>query len=164
MVPFEAEALEAGESELWAEVYYTDAFGQEHVYVTPRVPVTVAYPESISDLSPDRYFYPNGNGQDETAQVSYDLSTAGSVSVAIRDSAGRVVATSVQEQAEQAGGNSFNWDGALAGGAPAPEGVYTYTITVQGIDGPAATATGRIGLRATRHLHRNPHRRRRRRE
>ena len=52
--------------EMITYVTWTDPFGQEHFYAAPVVPVTVAYPEQISSLS-NRYFNPNGSGQEETA-------------------------------------------------------------------------------------------------
>ncbi len=142
----EAEELRAGENEIYAYVEYTDAFGETHLYSTPPVPVTVAYPEQISDVSPDRYFSPNGDGQEDTADVGYSLTTPASVTVVIKNASGQLVKT-VLSEAEQGPYNSgFLWDGTDEASEPAPEGVYTYTITAVGSYGAPAVASGRIGI------------------
>jgi PKD repeat protein/flagellar hook assembly protein FlgD len=142
----EVDEMDVGENGVYAFVYYTDPFGQTHTVVTPSVPVTVAYPEEISGLSPDSYFYPNGSGQDEVAYVGYDLLTPAKVSVVIRNGSGQVV-RNVLSEAEQGPYNTgFSWDGTDNESKPAPEGVYTYTVTAVGSDGPAAVASGRIGI------------------
>jgi PKD repeat protein/flagellar hook assembly protein FlgD len=142
----EAENLYAGENGIEAYVYFTDAFGQQHSYRTPSVPVTVAYPEQISGVSPDRYFSPNGDGQEDTASVSYSLLTSGKVSAVVKNGSGQPVKTVLSEAEQGPNGGSFSWDGTNESGQPAPEGVYTYTITAAGASGVPATATGRIGV------------------
>ena len=72
-VTAEVENLSSGANEILSYASFVDPFGQEHSYSAPVVPVTIAYPEQISNVTPDRYFYPNGSGQEETAYVSYGL-------------------------------------------------------------------------------------------
>jgi len=146
VVSSEVETLTSGANEILTYVDFTDPFGQEHSYSAPTLPVTVAYPEKISELSPDRYFYPNGSGQEETASVDYSLSTAAKVTVVLRNSSKKAVKTLLKEVEQGPGGGDFTWDGTEEGGKAVPAGVYTYTITAEGADGPPATATGRIGL------------------
>jgi flagellar hook assembly protein FlgD/PKD repeat protein len=145
-VESEVGGLSSGSNEIITYVTSTDPFGQEHFYAAPVVPVTVAYPEQISSLSPNRYFYPNGSGQEETAYVSYGLSTAAKVTVVLRNSSNQVVKTLLNEAEQGPGGGSFSWDGTDASAKPVAAGVYTYTITAAGTFGSPATATGKVGL------------------
>jgi flagellar hook assembly protein FlgD/PKD repeat protein len=144
-VESEVGGLSSGSNEISTYVSYTDPFGQEHSYSAPVVPVTVAYPEKISNLSPNRYFYPNGSGQEEKASVGYSLSTAAKVTVVLRNSKNEVIRELLHE-AEQTYGGSFEWDGTDAASKPASPGVYAYTITAAGSFGAPATASGKIGL------------------
>ena len=64
-----------------ASVSFTDPFGQGHGYSAPTVAVTVSNPPVINNLSPDRYFSPNGDNQDDTTGANYMLSKGANVTV-----------------------------------------------------------------------------------
>jgi flagellar hook assembly protein FlgD len=136
----------SGGNAINATAYYNDAFGQPHSYAIPAVPVTVQRPAQVSDLSPDRYFSPNGDGQEDTASVSYQLWTPAHVDIVIRNSSGARVRLLESGTSHNEGGQSFSWNGLNDGGTVVPDGVYTYAITAQGSFGAAANATGHIGV------------------
>ncbi|MGH9278585.1 MAG: PKD domain-containing protein, partial [Acidimicrobiales bacterium] len=130
---------------IYTNVSFTDAFGQGHNYTAPTVPVTVSNPPRINGQSADRYFSPNGDGQDDSATVSYFLSDASTVTVAVRDGASAVIATVETSVPHPGGTNSFSWDGRDDSGALVPDGVYTYRIRAEA-NGLSVEATGRLGV------------------
>jgi flagellar hook assembly protein FlgD/PKD repeat protein/lysophospholipase L1-like esterase len=127
-------------------VDYLDQLGQSHRYTLPRLALTVRRPAHISDVSPDRAFSPDGDGQDDQATVSYELWTAAHVDVIVRDADGERVRQLEAGASHSEGGQSFAWDGRDDGGDQVSAGEYTYVITAQGAFGDPATASGRIGV------------------
>lgn len=101
---------------------------------------------SVGDLSADRYFSPNGDGQEDEATVSYALDAPAHVYVFIRNAAGDRVRIAEANASRAAGSSSFAWDGRDDAQQFVPDGVYTYTVTAQGAAGAQAAATGRIGV------------------
>jgi hypothetical protein len=84
---------------------------------------------TISSLTPDRYFSPNRDGQEDTASVSYALSGLATVGIVIRDGSGTLVRT-VQSGVPEQGPNSFSWDGRKDNGSAAANGAYTWAQRV----------------------------------
>jgi flagellar basal-body rod modification protein FlgD len=73
--------------------------------------------------------------QDGSASLSYTMPVAGTAAITVTNSAGAVVdQASVQANA---GANTWNWDGSMAGGGTAPDGGYNVTITTAGTNGQA---------------------------
>src|SRR4051812_13143861 len=61
----------------------------------------------ISNVSADRYFSPNGDGQEDTYEGSYTLSDAATVTITVTNSGGSTVRTLQAPAARAAGGNTF---------------------------------------------------------
>jgi flagellar hook assembly protein FlgD len=101
---------------------------------------------TVSELSSDRYFSPNGDGQEDAISRSYYLSGTAKVTVTIRDSKGSLVRTVQGNVTESPGWYSFSWDGTKENGKAAGNGVYTYTISASSTSEGAASASGRIGI------------------
>ena len=143
------ESWASGANGIDASVGYTDQFGQSHGYTLARLPVTVAHaprPARITDVSPDRYFSPDGDGQEDQAYVSFTLDPDATTTITIADADGQRVRTIETAATRRHGGQYFSWDGRDDGGRVVPDGVYTYTITAVGETGDPATASGRIGV------------------
>ncbi|MET0559729.1 MAG: PKD domain-containing protein [Solirubrobacterales bacterium] len=100
----------------------------------------------VSGPSADRYFSPNGDGQDDVGSVGYGLSVPAHVGIVIRTGGGARVRLVEAGASHSAGGQYFSWDGRDDGGAAVPDGVYTYTITAEGQGGETDTASGKIGI------------------
>ena len=144
VVSDEVTNLKFGANEISTGVTFTDPFGQQHGYSPPAIPVAVSYPSRSRPSRPDRYLYPSAG--EESTSASYTLAAPAKVTVVLRNSANEVVKELLSEAEQNEGGNGFSWDGTDGSSKPAPDGVYTYTITATGADGPPATATGKIGL------------------
>jgi flagellar hook assembly protein FlgD/lysophospholipase L1-like esterase len=108
----------------------------------------------VGGLSEDRYFSPNGDGQEDQIGVYFELSAAAHVSVVVRNAQGGRVRLLESNASHPAGGQYFTWDGHDDSGATVPDGVYTYKITAEGPGGSTASAEGKIGVdtRAPAHL------------
>ncbi|HTT95140.1 MAG TPA: PKD domain-containing protein [Solirubrobacterales bacterium] len=100
----------------------------------------------IGGLPEDRYFSPDGDGQEDQIGIGYELSAAAHVSVIVRNAQGGRVRLLESNASHPAGGQYFSWDGHDDGGATVPDGVYTYTITAAGPGGATDSAEGRIGV------------------
>ena len=101
---------------------------------------------AITNVSPDRYFSPNGDNRENIAYVNYTLSTTSTVTIVIRDKGGSLIRTVASGVPQGVGGSQFSWNGREENGSPAPNGVYKYTVTA--VDGAKeeASASGQIGL------------------
>ncbi|GAA3031594.1 PKD domain-containing protein [Actinokineospora globicatena] len=130
--------------EVNAEVFWTDPFGASQWWVSPAVPVTFTAPPSVRiEESAHRYFSPNGDGQDDTAEISYCLGRSAAVGLVVTDESASVVRTIAPTQVDNQrcgdGGPSVTWDGKNDAGAVVADGVYT--VRVQATD-----AAGRTGF------------------
>ncbi|MBC7644058.1 MAG: hypothetical protein H7123_02950 [Thermoleophilia bacterium] len=75
----------------------------------------------------DTAFSPNGDGQQDTAQLSFTLKKRALVTIEFRNAAGKVVATNTSSQ--RRGDVQLFWDGATTHGSKTvPEGTYRATI------------------------------------
>jgi flagellar hook assembly protein FlgD/PKD repeat protein/lysophospholipase L1-like esterase len=142
----DADTWYSGANALDGYVDYLDQLGQSHRYTLPRLPLTVRRPARITNVSPDRAFSPDGDGQEDHASIGYELWTAAHVDVVVRNAGGERVRQLEAGASHSEGSQSFAWDGRDDGGEQVPSGEYTYTITAQGAFGDPATATGRIGV------------------
>lgn len=68
--------------------------------------------------------------------------SATQAAITIRDTSGNVVAT--QTKALSGGAQTFAWDGRTAGGLPAPNGDYTFTVTARDASGQAVSVKTEI--------------------
>ena len=79
---------------------------------------------------------PNGDGQADSAVVSYRLTAAANVSVAIVDPGGLTVATPIDRVWTRAGEHTFTIDGAAL-----PDGVYSVVLTARTTAGAEVVKT-----------------------
>jgi flagellar hook assembly protein FlgD len=135
-----------GEKWLWGYAHYEDAFGASHSYPLPPRRVVVTRAVQISNVSADRYFSPDGDGQEDTIGVSYALTAPAKVTVRVRDQAGGLIRRLESDVARTEGGQSFSWDGRDEDGARVPDGIYRYTVDAVGAIGEPVSASGRIGV------------------
>lgn len=101
---------------------------------------------TISNLSPNSYFSPNGDRQDDTTEVSYQLSAPAAITVTVRESQGAKIRTIQTETDEPEGGDSFTWDGHRENGSTVANGVYAYEIKATSAGGETVSAAGEIGV------------------
>lgn len=80
------------------------------------------------------------NLKDGTASMTVNLASAATVSVTIKDSAGKVM-TTLDEGSLKAGDNTLSWDGRDAQGNKLADGSYTVEISAKDASGTAVTAT-----------------------
>src|SRR3954452_7830498 len=90
----------------------------------PASQAQAADPLSITGVSPDRYFSPDADGQDDTAFLSYQLSAGARTTLAIKNGAGTGVRTLESAAHPPAGTVALQWDGRSTGGTGVADGVY----------------------------------------
>ena len=107
-----------------------------------------ADPPEVQNLSADRYFTPNGDGNEDIARVTFGLTEPATVDVTIADTNGTVVRKALNHAPQPDSWNSsaFEWNGLDNDGTEAPAGQYTYTVRAETSSGATATATGHIGI------------------
>ena len=143
----------AGANSLAASAYWADPFGVGHWWSAPAVPVTIANPPGLSIPSgTERYFSPNGDGQEDTADIYYCLSKDAKVTVTVTDAGGSAVRT-IESAAAKTGypncyssNNYTTWDGKDDAGKVVPDGVYTVHIHAVDSGGGTGDATTRRGV------------------
>ena len=92
---------------------------------------------------PDRIVRPDGDGADETFDISANFSSTLSWTFAVSDRAGKLV----RSWTGRATSMSVSWNGTLGPGlAPAPTGVYVWRLTARNSAGPAREASGSLAL------------------
>jgi hypothetical protein len=83
---------------------------------------------------------PSPNPAQGTVGTSFALPAAARVCARVYDVAGRTVAT-LADARFTAGTHALRWDGRLAGGAPAPAGLYFLRVTRDGVEARTARFT-----------------------
>lgn len=81
--------------------------------------------------------------QNGTAQVNFQVPSAGAVQIAVVNASGQAVQT--QTVNANAGANTWTWDGTNSNGAQLPDGAYTVAVTANGSTVPfqaVGTLTG----------------------
>ena len=101
---------------------------------------------TLTLTSPNSYFSPNGDGQEDALYRYYELSGAAKVSVAIYTKGGTLVRTVQSEVSEPAGTQYFFWDGKDDASKTVGDGVYRYTITAASTSEGSASASQEIGV------------------
>jgi hypothetical protein len=103
-------------------------------------------PLRITDVGVDRdYVTPTQDGQNDRANIHYNLSEDATVTIKIYDEEGSLVRTLLDAQSQPTGEHKVTWRGEDDEGKPVPDGTYTYRIN--GIDAtgnPAEEKTGTI--------------------
>jgi flagellar hook assembly protein FlgD len=74
---------------------------------------------------------PNGDGRDDEATVSFDLTVPATVTATVLDADGSPVATLASAARLGAGVASFRWAGSDAEGVPLPDGAYEAEVVAQ---------------------------------
>ncbi len=83
---------------------------------------------------------PNFDLKSGSATVGVDLTTeAATVTLAITDSAGKLVAT-IEQGSQTAGTHLYSWNGRDSQGNALTDGTYTVEVTAKDLDGKAVTA------------------------
>jgi len=83
---------------------------------------------------------PNFDLKSGSATVGVDLTTeAATVTLAIMDSAGKLVAT-IEQGSQTAGTHLYSWNGRDSQGNALTDGTYTVEVTAKDLDGKAVTA------------------------
>ncbi len=97
------------------------------------VPLSLTAPTAlITDLeAAPRLFSPDGDGKRETTAVRFGLGVDARVDLAILDAAGHALRSLLTNEPLAAGAVVRAWDGALDGGAPAPDGVYRVQLVAR---------------------------------
>lgn len=96
-------------------------------------------PPTLNVSSETRVISPNGDGDHDTAIISYELSEQASVTVKALNQAGNAVRSLVGEETQSAGQHSTVWDGRDDLGQRVNDGSYRLEVTAQG----TARSTGR---------------------
>jgi N-acetylmuramoyl-L-alanine amidase len=90
---------------------------------------SVADTVTVASVSP-RVFFPNGDGVADTTRLHYELSRRATVSVTIRDYAGRGLRTLRAATAQAAGAYNVSWNGRSSTGGLVQDAAYRFRLTV----------------------------------
>ena len=125
-----------------AHAVATDAAGNRTTSAAVSFTVDTTAPSitGVSDI-PDP-FSPNGDGVKDTTTISYTVSEASTVNLAVTDAGANPVATLVNGAEQGPGSFSAVWDGKGGNGQTVADGTYTYNIR-------AADAAGNVTNSAT---------------
>lgn len=96
-----------------------------------------AAPPSVPVLSP------NGDGVNDTETLAYQLPRPANVTAQLVGPGGATIP--IADDAEEPGLHTFTWDGE-SGSVPAPEGVWTFTVTADDDRGVTTTAQRSFSL------------------
>jgi PKD repeat protein/flagellar hook assembly protein FlgD/pimeloyl-ACP methyl ester carboxylesterase len=139
-----------GENHLAASVGWTDPLGASHGWTSPSVPVTIKNAPQLSIYSGgERYFTPNGDGQEETTTVDYCLSVNSNITATVTNAKGIVVRTIESETptfANNCNYDSVTWDGRNGSGEVVPDGLYTLHIKAVDEYGQTGETTTQLGI------------------
>ncbi len=122
--------------------------GGDSVGATTQITVDTTAPRLASAAASPASFSPNGDGQAETAAVSYSPAEACDVRVGVLDAGGDVVRWLQGWHAQEARSYSMTWDGRITSGgglAAAPEGLYRFDVERR----DAAGNIARQGIKVT---------------
>jgi hypothetical protein len=123
-----------------------DVAGATPVSGTFGKAVVVAGPFAITGLAADpATISPNGDGQADSARVTYSMSASATVTVTLHDAAGVQLATIGTPVRLAAGEHSFTFDG-----LGQPDGIYTLVVTA--VDGLGVSVTSQLTIAITRTL------------
>jgi FlgD Ig-like domain len=105
-----------------------------------------AEPVDLSVSSSERYFSPDGDGQEDTTTVSYCLSQAANLDIWVTDGSGarvRTLEAGVSHSASPCGGSptSFGWDGKDDGGRVVGDGIYTVHLIAHAAEAESGDVT-----------------------
>jgi hypothetical protein len=105
------------------------AWGTLHAIGSPEI---VDVPIAQLDVPAVLALAVGPNPAREAASMRFDLPTAGAVTLAVYDVAGRAVRTLADNEAFEPGRHARNWDGSSNAGAKVPAGVYFVRMTAPG--------------------------------
>ncbi len=103
-----------------------------------------AAPLTVSATASPASLTPNGDGQGDTATLSYRLSAAANVTVTILDPGGVAVATPIDRVWTQAGAHTVTIDGVAL-----PDGIYSAVVTARTPAGAAVEASAPLAVSRT---------------
>jgi flagellar hook assembly protein FlgD/PKD repeat protein len=147
LLDLDTDSWSSGDNTIGADVTFSDQYGQEHTYSPPQIDVVVPRALQIANLSDDRYFSPDGDGHEDTGEVSYSLTSDAHTTVTIADAGGHIVRTIETGVLRTTYWQLFSWDGRGDDGDIVPDGAYRYTITASPSDGDTSVKIdGRIGV------------------
>ena len=82
----------------------------------------------VNSVWPSKIFTPNGDGINDTVNISYENPIGIRVTGKIFDLNGRFTANMAEGSME----NTLKWDGKDSDGSHAPKGIYIYQLDVEG--------------------------------
>ena len=140
-----------GDNSITGYVEWTDPLHATHTWTAPAVPVTIENAPQVSVYSGgQRYFSPNGDGQEDTATVYYCVTQPAKVTTTITNAKGSLVKTiEVETEANPSGcyySNAVTWDGTNETGKVVPVGVYTLHIHAADSAGQTGEASTELGV------------------
>ena len=91
------------------------------------------------------YFSPNGDGQEDSVSLSYNISAPSNVTTTVLDASGTVIRTLEEGVARDSYG-WVSWDGKDTLGGTAPDGVYTVQVVPTNAYGTGAAITLAVGI------------------
>jgi PKD repeat protein/pimeloyl-ACP methyl ester carboxylesterase len=140
-----------GENGVTGYVEWTDPLNGGHSWTFTPVPVKIENAPQVSVYTGgQRYFSPNGDGQEDTETVYYCVSQPSNVTTTVTNSTGSVVKTiDVEKEADPYGcyyTNAVTWDGTNEAGKVVPTGVYTLHIHAVDSFGQVGETTTELGV------------------
>ncbi|WP_026421932.1 PKD domain-containing protein [Actinokineospora inagensis] len=141
-----------GPNTLKITAFWTDPFGATHTWTSPLTPIVVDNPPALTIASwVHRYVSPNGDAQEDTADIYYCLNKDAKVSATVTNAAGATVRAIAAVDAVGSRpcydfNNSLTWDGLGDTGSAVPNGVYTVRLVATDSSGQTAAASTDIGI------------------
>ena len=136
-----------GQNALIASVRFNDAYGAPHSWPV-TLPVHVNNPVKFGNGFGIGAFTPNGDGQEDTAQVGFSISRDATLDITFA-SAGGTILRHLDDVPATADYSWFTWDGRDDDGDVVPDGIYTWTITATDSDGGTGTSSGELQVVTT---------------
>lgn len=147
-----------GANAVHAHVTWTDALGGNHDTPLANVALTSTDPPTVVSENPigdHRYFTPNGDGSEDTADVHYCLDQDATVDVTVLNAANVVIRTleaGVPHSAKACQFGIFyditSWDGRNSANVVVADGTYTVRVHASSSTG-ADTSSVQVGVRTT---------------
>gem|GEM_PF-1734945 len=136
-----------GDNQVSGWVSWRDPFEVRHSWSFQPVPVTVVNVPVLSWYeTSERYFSPDGDGQNDLFEFKYNLSQPANITSTVVDPQGQTVRVLEQGISLNDGVYSVSWDGRDDQGRVVPDGVYTVRVVGENQAGLGNEITVRAGV------------------